>query len=246
MELFFIILGIAFIICVGIVIYQEIHSTSRKPKAPKTPCPPKRIDGMKFTRLTIKSIIRWEQIRGKSFVAMDYSGKEDIEALLYTMHICEAEPDYPFEVFRQVLVNEKFLSGMASELNRVMSIVSQFQKKRETSDVGGGGGSQETIGSIISTLIMAGLDAHYALNEMELCDLSLYIEAYERKRKEDMESSRLWTYFAMLPHIDAKKMKNGARDLITFPWEEAEKEITDEETNRFEAFMKMGKDFINN
>ena len=93
---------------------------------------------------------------------------------------------------------------------------------------------------------MAGLDAHYALNEMELCDLPLYLEAYERKRKEEMESSRMWTYFTMLPHIDARKMKNGARDLIIFPWEEeearkeAERAIR-EDAARFEELMKTKK-----
>ncbi|WP_255309812.1 hypothetical protein [Bacteroides thetaiotaomicron] len=37
-----------------------------------------------------------------------------------------------------------------------------------------------------------------------------------------MESARIWTYLTILPHIDARKMKNGARDLIIFPWEEEE------------------------
>ena len=93
---------------------------------------------------------------------------------------------------------------------------------------------------------MAGLDAHYALNEMELCDLPLFLEAYERKKKEQMEESRMWTYLTILPHIDAKKMENGAKDLITFPWEEKKEatEISDIEAQRFEEFMKNGNDFL--
>ena len=81
---------------------------------------------------------------------------------------------------------------------------------------------------------------------MELCDLPLYLEAYERERKEEMEGSRMWTYFTMLPHIDSRKMKNGARDLIIFPWEEeemrkeAERAIR-EDAARFEEFMKTKK-----
>ena len=106
------------------------------------------------------------------------------------------------------------------------------------------------IGNIVSTLIMSGLDATYALEEMELCDLPMYIEAYERKRKEEMEASRLWTFFTMLPHIDSKKMKNGAMDLITFPWEEVEatreaERAINEDIDRFEQFMKEGKKLIN-
>ena len=41
------------------------------------------------TVLTIKAIIRWEQLRGKSFSLMDYSDRDDIEALLYTTTICK-------------------------------------------------------------------------------------------------------------------------------------------------------------
>ena len=107
----------------------------------------------------------------------------------------------------------------------------------------------EMISGIVSVLIISGLDAHYVLNEMEICDLPLYIEAYEKKRKEEMESARMWTYLTILPHIDARKMENGAKDLITFPWEEAEKqaekEIKETEIERFELFMQKGKDLLN-
>ena len=95
---------------------------------------------------------------------------------------------YTFEVFRQVIADERFMSAMSSDLGRIMEIVAQFQKKI-VPDLGSTEGSPEYIGNIVSALIMAGLDAHYALNEMELCDLPLYPEAYERKRKEEMESS---------------------------------------------------------
>ena len=95
---------------------------------------------------------------------------------------------------------------------------------------------------------MAGLDAHYALNEMELCDFPLYIEAYEKKRREEMESARMWTYLTILPHIDVRKMKNGAKDLIIFPWEEvekeAEKEINETEVECFENLLKQGKNIF--
>lgn len=234
------------IVCVAID--NEAMRRNKKTESSRIPAPTKSKTALrgKFDRLTIKAIIRWEQMRGKSFFQMDYADKEDIESLLYVMYITSDKPGYTFEVFRQILVDERFMSAMSSDLGRIMEIVAQFQRKTATPDIGSTEGSPEYIGSIVSTLIMAGLDAHYALNEMELCDLPLYLEAYERKRKEEMESSRMWTYFTMLPHIDARKMKNGARDLIVFPWEEeeikqeAERAIR-EDAGRFEEFMKTKK-----
>ena len=198
-----------------------------------------------FTRLTIKAIIRWEQLRGRSFSLMDYTDREDIVALLYTAYITEHGGNYTQEVFSQVLMDEKLFAAMSSEVGRVMEVISQFSRKNGNSvSETDTSTTPDTIGSIVSTLIMSGLDAHYALNEMELQDLPLYIEAYENKRKDEMENARLWTYLTILPHIDAKAMENGAKDLITFPWEQKPKEeteINDAEVERFEEFLKKGK-----
>lgn len=198
--------------------------------------------------LTIKSIIRWEQLRKKSFSLMDYTDKDDVDALLYTTTICNNDGmAYTFDVFRKTLCNQKLVKEMVLKLELETAMLSQFQKKQKEANIGNTEGSPEMISSIISTLIMCGLDAHYALNEMELCDLPLYIESYEKKRKEDMESARMWTYLTILPHIDAKKMVNGAKDLVTFPWEEPviEKEIKNTEIERFELFMQKGRDLLN-
>lgn len=232
----------------GIYLIAVYRNTghSGKPEPSRILAPPKPILRGKFHCLTIKAIIRWEQMRGKSFSQIDYADKEDMESLLYVIYITSDKPGYTFEAFRQVLTDERFMNAMSSDLGKIMEVVAQFQKKITVSDLGSTEGSPEYIGNIVSALIMAGLDAHYALNEMELCDLPLYLEAYERKRKEEMESSRMWTYFTMLPHIDARKMKNGARDLIIFPWEEeearkeAERAIR-EDTARFEELMKTKK-----
>lgn len=200
-------------------------------------------------RLTIKAIIRWEQIRNKSFSLMDYTDKGDIDTLLYTISVLNNdEMVYTFDTFRHILSNKKLVQEMVSKLEKEMAVAGQFQKKQGKSGMNNAEYCPETIGSIVSTLIMSGLDAHYALNEMELCDLPLYIEAYEKKRKEDMESARMWTYLTILPHIDARKMVNGAKDLIMFPWEEAEKAaakvINETEVKRFEEFLKQGKNMF--
>lgn len=208
------------------------------------PIEKKAIKKIGLTRLTVKAIIRWEQMRGKSFSLMDYSDREDMEVLLYAMSIDSFEVPYKYEVFKSVLANDKVMEGMSVSLGRIISVMAQF---RHSTNAGSGGVNDdrpETIGNIVATLIMSGLDAHYALNEMELQDLPLYIEAYENKRKDEMENARLWTYLTILPHIDAKAMENGAKDLITFPWEQKPKretEINDAEVERFEEFLKKGK-----
>lgn len=247
LDLFLFCAGVALLILVLVAVCDVSVEGNKRPEPSRIPAPPKSnsVPRIKFQRFTVKSMIRWEQMRGKSFSQIDYADKEDMESLLYVMYITGDKPGYTFEVFRQVMSDERFMIAMSSDLGRIMEIVAQFQKKIAP-DISNTEGSPEYIGSIVSTLIMAGLDAHYALNEMELCDLPLYLEAYERKRKEEMESSRMWTYFTMLPHIDSRKMKNGARDLIVFPWEEeeikqeAERAIR-EDAGRFEEFMKTKK-----
>ena len=197
--------------------------------------------------LTIKAIIRWEQMRGKSFSLMDYSDRDDLETLLYTSTICNSPGKmFTFEVFRETFSNKKVVREMVLALERELSVLAQFQKKEARKGCEDSEKDPECIKDIVSTLIMYGLDAQYALNEMELCDLPIYIKAHEKIRKEEMESNRLWTFFTMMPHIDAKKMKNGAKDLIIFPWEEEEAKIEAERTinegmERFENFMNTKK-----
>lgn len=171
--------------------------------------------------LTIKSIIRWEQLREKSFSLMDYTDQDDVDTLLYTTTICNNEGMmHTFDIFRKTLSNDKLVREMVLKLERETEFLNQFQKKQEENK----DHTDEPLGmisDIVSTLIMSGLDAHYILNEMDLCDLPLYVKAYECKKKEQMESDRLWTYLTILPHVDSKKLPS-ARDLYIFPWEEEE------------------------
>lgn len=230
------------ILLVGYFLFGIIEK--KKGDGENMPVERKAVKKVGFAQLTVKSVIRWEQMRGKSFSLMDYSDREDMEVLLYAMSIDSFEVPYKYEVFKSVLANDKVMEGMSVSLGRIISVMAQF---RHSTNAGSGGVNDdrpETIGNIVATLIMSGLDAHYALNEMELQDLPLYIEAYENKRKDEMENARLWTYLTILPHIDAKAMENGAKDLITFPWEQKPKEeteINDAEVERFEEFLKKGK-----
>lgn len=199
------------------------------------------------TVLTIKAIIRWEQLRGKSFSLMDYSDRDDIEALLYTTTICSGKgKPCTFNVFRQTLSNERLTKDMLLSLEKHTVVLSQFQRDREMAVADKDTTVPGRVSDIVATLIMAGLDPHFIYYEMDICDIGLFINAYESRKKEEMESARMWTYFSMLPHIDGKKMKNGARDIVMFPWEEEEARIEaeraiKEDSMRFEEIMKTKK-----
>lgn len=248
MSLFITIIMIVFTL-VTVVAIIDSKCCRPGPTVVNSPAPRKRFRFDPKVKLNIQSIIRWEQLRGKSFSLMDYSDKDDVDALLYTTIVCNNEGKmYTFEVFRHTLSNEKITREMVMALERETAVLAQFQKKQKEDDIANHDVTPGMIGELVATLIMAGLDAHYALEEMELCDLPVYIDAYERRKKEQMESDRLWTYYKILPHIDASKLKNGVRDLITFPWEEmedmkeAERALT-EDAETFEIFMDNG---INN
>lgn len=232
-----------FIVTVSTMIYNILFL--KKDDTGKTIKKKKEHHHLKFT---IKSVIRWEQIRGVPFSQIDYGNKEDIELLLYVMYLGEGNKGITLNAFRQVMTDDALMKSMTLDMVRTMDVISQFQKKEKGNSPEEDSKSGGTIGDIVASLIMSGLDANYALNEMELCDIPLYVDAYEKKKKEEMESARLWTYLTIIPHIDAKKMENGAKDLIMFPWETEEskknEEITDSEVERFESFMKNGKNLI--
>jgi hypothetical protein len=66
-------------------------------------------------------------------------------------------------------------------------------------------------------VVNAGLDINFVMNEMSINDISLYMEAYNNSVKQQMESSRLWTYLTLLPNLDSKV--NSPVKLYPFPWE---------------------------
>lgn len=241
------------ITCFIIIVTAAFANWGTNPGNPKTlatPPPKAKHPKSKMNiRLTMRTLIRWEQLRAKSFSLMGYSSEEDMEALLYcSMLSCNPGTMCTLEEFRHTMQNEKLVKQMVQALARESTVMGQFRQEQE------GGTGQETdaepgfIKDIISTLIMSGLDATYIMDEMELCDLPLLITAYENKRKEQMESDRLWTYLNILPHVDGKKLPS-ARELYPFPWEmeemkaQANKAIQ-EDSEKLEMFFEQGKNLI--
>lgn len=200
-------------------------------------------------KLTIKVIIRWEQMCGKSFSSIDYTSQADTGALLYASVICNnPEASYTLEEFNTLYQNEKLIRQLAVQLEKEARIIAQFQQS--AAPTSGNKESEQTgyIKDIVSTIILSGLSPDYAMNEMELCDLPMFIEAYERQKREQMESSRLWTFINILPHIDSKKI-TSPKEIYIFPWEESESKKTadlaiQDDADMFERFLEEGKNIF--
>lgn len=221
MMTYLVIAILIFLIPAFISIYYEKNGRSGKPSTPSCPPAPKSkmySGRIKYQRYTIKMIIRWEQLVKKPFCKIDYSNKEDLEKLLYVMNIDNMKESYTYPVFQTALSNDKIFKDLLSDIEHISIISSQFQEPVKQGDTSVDEDSSCFVSEIVSALIMEGLDAHYAMEEMELYDLSMYVQACNKKKKERMESERLWTYMSILPHVDGKKLRS-AQEMYPFPWE---------------------------
>ena len=251
--MFFIIVVLCLILLTGAAILNKTANPG-KPKTVDISAPAKKnerlIKSKTDMHLTMRTIIRWEQLRGKSFTEMNYEDNDDLTALLYCSLIsCNPNIAYTLEEFRHVTNNEKLMREMSQKLSRESLVMAQFRGSIENkTDHGSSESSSGRISEIVSTLIMAGLDAGYVMDRMELCDLPMFIRAYEQRKKEQLENNRLWTYLSILPHVDGKKLPS-ATDLYPFPWELEEierkaNEAIQADADRFEDFMKQGHNLI--
>ena len=194
--------------------------------------------------MTLRTLIRWEQLRGKPYASMDPADDEDFAALLYVRHL-EAHPEdrTPFAVWRRVLANGKLTARMLGELEREQRWLAQFNAKAAKP---GDGGEPEPVSRMAAALVAAGVDARFVYDGgLQPQDLSDLCEAIGEREKQRMERGRLWTWLGMLPHTGTKPFPHGAADLIRFPWdgdiEARDREIRDRDIRAFQAFMKKGK-----
>ena len=237
------------IICIyTFFIIKYIYSIPVRPSPTLTPPTKRAVKGFHTEmKLTMKTVIRWEQLVGRPFSCMDYSCESDIEALFYCSASC-SNIAYTLEEFRHVFTNDKIAKDIAKAFARESAIMRQFQPTNsQEANAIESDSAPGYIKDIVSLLIMNGLDAKFGM-DMELCDLPLFIEAYQNKKKERMESERLWTYLNILPHVDGKKLRS-ARDLYPFPWEEAEilqaaEKSIQEDAEKLQAFFEQGENII--
>lgn len=187
-------------------------------------------------KLTIQSIIRFEQLRNKPFSSIDYT---DIEDLKYILYAVEYDGTATYEVFSEAMrTGGRIFESSISKLKKDIEVQLQFQPQSKEK---GNPDDPVFIKDIIPILILEGMDADYVLNKMPFSDIPMYLDAYDKIRREKMESERLWTYLSMQPHL-TKKLK--PEDICPFPWEaerikeEADRNIRENE-EAFNRAMQM-------
>lgn len=190
---------------------------------------------MKYNiRLSIKAIIRAEQILSKPFTEIDYSNIDELVKLLYCLVLVNNNVVFTLEEFQTIVENEKQFSAMMKEIEKANVVLAQFSHPTENNTQGPAVGPQY-LKDLAGMLIMSGMDAGYVMNDMEISDIPVFVESYERRKREDMEAQRLWTFLSVAPHIDTKKLRT-AEDFFAFPWEQAERK------RKAEVVMKKNTD----
>lgn len=191
-------------------------------------------------KLTMKAIIRWEQLNKRSFYKLNYSNEDDIISLFYSCTLSD-QIHISLDEFRNGLT-EASAKEMIHEFEKQTSLVSQFQElpKKKEEDKDSEPSEPPYIKDIVAKLVMNGLDVYFAMNKMELCDLPIFLQAYDQNVKDSLESQRLGIFWMLIPHI-SDKIKTP-KDLYEFPWEEKkEGDITQKEWEYAERIVKLMK-----
>lgn len=196
--------------------------------------------------LNVRAAIKYEQLTNKSFLEIDYSSEDDIKNLLYAC--MSAKNIITRKEFEGLYSNEKHKKGMSLEVMRQVEQMGDFSGKKKY--VGNSGDTSDYLTQKISDVVEYLIGYGHNIIDCQINELQIYLNAVDKKKREDMESQRLWTYLSILPHVDAKKIKTPS-DLYPFPWEieakqkELEKEVN-ENMELFNDFMSGKITFENN
>lgn len=170
-------------------------------------------------RLTMKAIIRWEQLNQKPFSLLNYNNEDEIISLFYTCSLSDGMTSSLSE-FKEKQTEES-LKQMIQDFEKQTSFNFQFQVKTSEDQEENTEDQEDSnpiyIKDIVPMLVMNGLDIHFALNEMELCDLQIYTQAHDKKVKHDLEYARLWAFLQVSPHLSPNI--KSPKDLVPFGWE---------------------------
>lgn len=191
-------------------------------------------------RLTMKAIIRWEQLNQKPFSELNYNSEDDITSLFYTCTLSD-EAQLSLGEFRTGLT-EASAKNMIHEFEKQTSHITQFQATAKENAENKSEPSEPTyIKDVVAKLVMNGLDVFFAMNDMELCDLPVFLEAYDQNIKDKLESQRLSIFWMLRPHV-SDKIKQP-KDLYQFPWDEGVKKeaITQSQWDDAERILKNMK-----
>lgn len=192
-------------------------------------------------RLSMRSIIRWEQLHNKTFSELNYNNEDEVIALFYTCTLSE-NGTQSLENFRKNLTKE-VAATMVHKFEKYTSLITQFQEKAQntpTSDNKVSPSKPTYIKDAVAKLVMNGLDAHFALNEMELCDLQIFLSALEEGTKDKMELQRHNLFWILRPNLSDKV--RSPKDLYSFSWEgKAKASVSQKQWDDAENLLKKMK-----
>lgn len=192
--------------------------------------------------MKLKTLIRWEQLRGKPIARLDMADADDFDTLLYVRALeSGAASGFTREVFRRVMdKSPQQRERLADAVVRDFAVLRQFfarerEEGKQTED-----GEPHPLSEVAAQLIALGVDAHFVMEELDPPFIPALHKALEEHRKEQMEEARIWTYLTVQPHYP-KPFPHGPYDLFPFPWDPKPREgIEDKEIAAFEDFMRGG------
>jgi hypothetical protein len=185
-------------------------------------------------KLNLQTIRIAEQLLGKPFGEFELTSEKDADMLAYSLLVASSDENFSYSTYKHL--SDKVKAKALKQLTSDFSFLQQFSKEEtETKS------KPVYMGEVAATLIMEGMDARYVLYEMGVFELKDYLAALDTKIKNKFENSRLWTFYTILPHVDAKKLKSP-KDLFLFPWEVEEDEK--ERLIEFEKGVKMFEKFM--
>ena len=184
--------------------------------------------------ITVRDLLRYERLLGRSIFADEPDG-----ATLIYCTTPEAYTRYTLEEWsRTTLGASAFMAKEAKELARELASLQQYSKveaRDERAEARDESEEVRTLTDVVTELLTESVvPADYLLERAELWELTLYIDATQRKRQQRLERERLWSYMGLLPHIDSKQIKRP-EDLIPFSWDAEARpaERADEDTTEW-------------
>ena len=190
--------------------------------------------------ITVRDLLRYERLLGRSIFAEEPDG-----ATLIYCTTPEAYTRYTLEEWsRTTLGASAFMAEEARELARELSALQQYsQQPTDSQEPRAKSQEPRTLTDVVTELLTESVvPADYLLERAELWELTIYIEATQRKRQQRLERERLWTYMGLLPHIDSKQIKRP-EDLLHLSWykdarpaERADEDTTEWNEARLKAF----------
>lgn len=167
----------------------------------------------------------YEQLTGKSFFQCET--EEDMLKLMYASFIINNDIKISFNAFLNLLDDKLLIQNFTKEFESLSRFMEQFRKEEEGKEDESEEGKKEKMTmkmtDAIMTLITSNkIDPHYVLYDMELWELTLFLDSIEKDYKSDMEEKRMWAFINVMPHIDHKKCKSPEQ-LLPLPWTKDEK-----------------------